>query len=192
VAFGSWRISLVEHSRSSFCSCCFYLSVCRWGSSSFRWRRRGMTMGDPDWWGLGFLLGPVGVNRPRRLLSSRAKSVCLSWETNASAKILIILWSTFWALSFVNSNTCHLIYNNFNLNFIFGNVCLCVCVCAFSLRWESSDMILGDKPLISEVVLLQAQCSDHCWEWGDGFVEAIEADLATGSVHVSYRGRARV
>jgi hypothetical protein len=28
-----------------------------------------------------------------------------------------------------------------------------VCVCAFSLRRESPDMILGDKPLISEVIL---------------------------------------
>jgi hypothetical protein len=27
------------------------------------------------------------------------------------------------------------------------------CVCAFSLRRESPDMILGDEPLISEVVL---------------------------------------
>jgi hypothetical protein len=59
-------------------------------------------------------------------------------------------------MSFVNPNTCHLICNNFNLNFIFGTVCLCVCVCAFSLRREYSDMILGDKPLISEVVLSQA------------------------------------
>jgi hypothetical protein len=41
------------------------------------------------------------------------------------------------------------------LNFIFGIVCLFVCVCAFSLRRESSDMILGDKPLIFEVVLSQ-------------------------------------
>jgi hypothetical protein len=30
-----------------------------------------------------------------------------------------------------------------------------VCVCAFSLHRESPDMILGDKPLISEVVLSQ-------------------------------------
>jgi hypothetical protein len=59
-------------------------------------------------------------------------------------------------MSFVNPNTCHLICNNFNLNFIFGTVCLCVCVYAFSLRREYSDMILGDKPLISEVVLSQA------------------------------------
>jgi hypothetical protein len=44
------------------------------------------------------------------------------------------------------------------LNFIFGIVCLFVCVCAFSLRRESPDMILGDKPLIFEVVL--SQCPD--------------------------------
>jgi hypothetical protein len=30
-----------------------------------------------------------------------------------------------------------------------------VCVCAFSLRRESPDMILGDKPFIFEVVLSQ-------------------------------------
>jgi hypothetical protein len=36
---------------------------------------------------------------------------------------------------------------------MFGTVCLCVCVCAFSLHRESPDMILGDKPLISEAVL---------------------------------------
>jgi hypothetical protein len=30
------------------------------------------------------------------------------------------------------------------------------CVCTFSLRQESPDMILGDEPLISEVVLLQS------------------------------------
>jgi hypothetical protein len=42
------------------------------------------------------------------------------------------------------------------MNFIFGIVCLFVCVCAFSLRRESPDMILGDKPLIFEVVLSHA------------------------------------
>jgi hypothetical protein len=39
------------------------------------------------------------------------------------------------------------------LNFIFDIVYLFVCVYAFSLYRESPDMILGDKPLISEVVL---------------------------------------
>jgi hypothetical protein len=33
-----------------------------------------------------------------------------------------------------------------------------VCVCAFSLHRESPDMILGDKHLISEVVLSQPPC----------------------------------
>jgi hypothetical protein len=59
-------------------------------------------------------------------------------------------------MSFVNLNTWHLICNNFNFNFIFDIVCLFVCVCAFSLRRESPDMILGDKPLIFEVVLSQS------------------------------------
>jgi hypothetical protein len=50
------------------------------------------------------------------------------------------------------------------LNFIFGIVCLFVCVCAFSLRRESPDMILGDKPLIFEVVLSQfAPVSTMLW-----------------------------
>jgi hypothetical protein len=61
---------------------------------------------------------------------------------------------------FVNPNTWHLICNNFNLNFIFGIVCLFVCVCAFSLHRESPDMILGDKPLIFEVVLSQNSCNN--------------------------------
>jgi hypothetical protein len=56
-------------------------------------------------------------------------------------------------LIFVNFNTWYLICNNFNLNFIFDIVCLIVCVCAFSLHRESPDMILGDEPLISKMVL---------------------------------------
>jgi hypothetical protein len=128
VTFESRQISLIERNRSIFCSCYFYLSVCRWESSSFRWRRRGMAVGDPDRWELCFLLGPTGVGHPRRPLSSRVKSVCLLWETNDSAKTLIIFWSTFWALSSVHPNTLHLICNNFKLNFIFGIVCLCVCL----------------------------------------------------------------
>jgi hypothetical protein len=102
----------------------------------------------------------TGTHRCR---SSEEAHSLLGWRVSAyrerwtlPQKTLIILWSIFWALSFVNSNTCHLICNNFKWNFIFSIVCLCVCVCAFSLYRESSDMILGDKPLISEVVLSQA------------------------------------
>jgi hypothetical protein len=49
------------------------------------------------------------------------------------------------------------------LNFIFGIVCLFVCVCAFSLRRESPDMILGDKPLIFEVVLSHVFSTASTW-----------------------------
>jgi hypothetical protein len=72
-------------------------------------------------------------------------------------------------LSFVNPNTWHLICNNFNLNFIFGTVCLCVCVCAFSFRRESLDMILGDKLLIPEVVLSQLVPEQ---DWGKTHMKA--------------------
>jgi hypothetical protein len=34
--------------------------------------------------------------------------------------------------------------NNFNLNFIYGIVCVYVCVCVFSFRQESPVVILGD------------------------------------------------
>jgi hypothetical protein len=81
----------------------------------------------------------------------------------------MILWCFFWASSFINSNTWHLIYNNFILNFIYGTVCLYVCVCAFSLRRESTDMILWDKPLISEVVLLQLVSEQ---DWGKTHTKA--------------------
>jgi hypothetical protein len=81
----------------------------------------------------------------------------------------MISWSIFWASSFVNSNTWHLICNNFNLNFIYGTVCLYVCVCAFSLHRESPNMIMGDKPLISELVLSQLVSEQN---WGKTHIKA--------------------
>jgi hypothetical protein len=154
MAFGSWQISLAEHSRSSFALVVLFICV------QVRF----------------FLLLPVtpmravsGRSRPRRVGFPTGTRRCRSSEEAHSLlgrracayrerrTLLQKLWLSFethfGALSFVNPNTCHLICNNFNLNFIFGIVCLFVCVCAFSLRQESSDMILGDKPLISEVVL---------------------------------------
>jgi hypothetical protein len=59
------------------------------------------------------------------------------------------------------------------LNFIFGIVCLFVCVCAFSLRRESPDMILGDKPLIFEVVLSQRRTGSGNTEGGGGAVVVV-------------------
>jgi hypothetical protein len=87
-------------------------------------------------------------------------------------------------MSFVNPNTWHLICNNFNLNFIFGIVCLCVCVCAFSLRRESPDMILGDKPLISEVVLSHSYSGTDQHRTHHGFATmtfAVESKAPTSS-----------
>jgi hypothetical protein len=107
---------------------------------------------------------PMRVGFPtetHRCRSSEEAHSLLGWRVCAYRERRMLpqkLWlslSIFWASSFVNSNTWHLICNNFNLNFIYGIVCLYVCVCAFSLQRESPDMILGDKPLISEVVLSQ-------------------------------------
>jgi hypothetical protein len=106
VAFEPRWISLVERNRSCFCSYYFYLFVCKLWSSSFFWRRGGgLSVEDPNRWGLGFLLGLTGVGHPKKPLSSRTKSVCLSWEINASVKLWIIIWSIFCTSSFVNSNT---------------------------------------------------------------------------------------
>jgi hypothetical protein len=113
VIFGSQRISLIKRSR--FCSYYIYLFIYRWGSSSFRRRWRGLTVKNLDRLVLNSLLRLVSVGHPRRPLSSRMKSVCLSWETGASTKTLMIIWSIFWASFFINSNTWHLICNNFNL-----------------------------------------------------------------------------
>jgi hypothetical protein len=101
---------------------------------------------------------PIGTRRCR---SSEEVHSLLGWRACAYRERRTLpqkLWLSFEAhfgLSFVNPNIWHLIYNNFNLNFIFGTVCLCVCVCVFSLRRESPDMILGYKPLIFEGVLSQ-------------------------------------
>jgi hypothetical protein len=131
MAFGSRQISLVERSRSNFCSCCFYLFMCRYGSSFFFWWHwRLLSVEDPDRWELGSLLGLVGVGRP----------------------LGFIFWNIFCASSFINSNTWHLICSNFNLNFIWYCMLMC-CVCVFLIHQKSSDMILGDKPLISDVIL---------------------------------------
>jgi hypothetical protein len=156
VAFGSWRISLAEHSRSSFALVILFICVqvrillllsatpTRAVSGRSRPKRAGF---------------PTGTHRCRSseeahsLLGRRACAYRERWTL--PQKLWLSFEAHFGALFFVNPNTCHLICNNFNLNFIFGIVCVFVCFCAFSLRRESPDMILGDKTLISEVVLSQ-------------------------------------
>jgi hypothetical protein len=150
VAFRSWRINLVKRSRSSFCSYYVYLFVCRWGSSfSLRRRRRELSVRDPDRWGLRALLGLSrckSSEEAHSFIGQRVRDCREKWTLPHK------LWLSFES-SFINSNTWYLICNNFNLNFIYDIVCLYVCVHAFSLHWESSDIILRDKPLISEVVM---------------------------------------
>jgi hypothetical protein len=130
---------------------------------------------------------PTGTRRCRSseevhsLLGRRACAYRERWTL--PQKTLIIFWSTFWTLSFINPNTWHLICNNFNLNLIFGTICLCVYVYTFSLRRESPDMILGDKLLISEVVLSsvprprecpspRAQCIDEYSFWVSAIIKS--------------------
>jgi hypothetical protein len=127
----------------------FASSVYMWESSSFfRWHRRGLPVGDLNRWALGSLLGLTGVCHLRRPTPFRAKGVCLLWEINASTKLWSIFWSVFWASSFVNSNTWHLICNNYFIAWISWYCMITCCVCVFLLHWESLDMILGDKPFL--------------------------------------------
>jgi hypothetical protein len=62
----------------------------------------------------------------RSFCHTRAKSVCLSWEMNASAKLWVTLWNNLLCFIFCKHNRWHLICNNFNLNFIYGILCLYV------------------------------------------------------------------
>jgi hypothetical protein len=55
-----------------------------------------------------------------------------------------------------------------------------VCVCAFSLRRESSDRILGDKPLIFEVVLSQCKIWQNMLttqSWQKSYADVRQRDL---------------
>jgi hypothetical protein len=96
---------------------------------------------------------PTGTHRCRSyeeahpLLGWRA---CACHERRMLLQNSNYLWSIFWASSFVNSNTWHLICNSFNLNFIYGIVCLYVCVFVHShfienppiWSWETNPSFL--------------------------------------------------
>jgi hypothetical protein len=154
VAFESRRISLAERSRWSFALVVLFICVqvriflllpatpTRAVSGRFR----------PRW--AGFPTGTRRCGSSEEVHSLLGRRACAYRERRTlPQKFWLSFEAHFGALSFVNPNTWHLICNNFNLNFIFGIVCVFVCVCAFSLRRESPDMILGDKLLVSDVVL---------------------------------------
>jgi hypothetical protein len=127
MAFGSQRISLVERSRSSFCSCCVY-PVCRWGSSSsfLRWCQRGLSLGGPDRWGLGSLLGLTGVGHPMELTPFYGEGRVLDVREIASAKLYSIFWSALLASTSVNLiHGTQIVITTSELKY-HGIVCLCV------------------------------------------------------------------
>jgi hypothetical protein len=118
---------------------------------------------------VGSLLGLTGVGRPRRLTLFYGEERVPIVRDERFCKNSDYLSKHILGFVFVNCNTWHLICNNFNLMFICDTVCLYVCVCEFSLRRESPNVILGDKPLISEVVLSQLVPEQN---WGKTHMKA--------------------
>jgi hypothetical protein len=64
---------------------------------------------------------------------------------------------------------------------------LMCCVCIFSFHWESSDMILGNKPLLFQGV--PSQCRWWPWQVGNGAGSWI---LHTGSCSINIDTRSPV
>jgi hypothetical protein len=78
----------------------------------------------------------------------------LDVRENRFLKTLFYLLKHSFGFNLCKPNTWYLNCNNFYFNFniivLYASMC---CVCVFSLHQESLDMILGDKSLISELVL---------------------------------------
>jgi hypothetical protein len=128
MVFGLWRISLVERSRSTFyfCGFCFvcvqvriFLLLSVMPMRAISGRSRPMRAGFP-----------TGTHRCRsseEAHSPLGRRVCAYHERQHFCKTLIYLWSIFWVSSFVNSNMCHLIYNNYFITWI-SWYCMLMCV----------------------------------------------------------------
>jgi hypothetical protein len=152
MAFGSRRISLIEYSCSSFCSCCFFvcvqvrmfllLTMLMMAASG---RSRLMRAGFP-------------AGTCRRRSSDGAHSllgwrVCAWCERNHFRKTLFYLLKLSFGFKLLYHNTWHSNCNNYLITEISWYCMLVCCVYAFSLHQESPDTILGDECRISEVVL---------------------------------------
>jgi hypothetical protein len=141
----SW-ISLVERSHSSFCSYCFYMHVCRWGCSSFFWRRwQGMLVGGPDWWGLGSPLELIGVGCPMELTHFWGEGcVFFTWEMISlpHKNYAISFEALFWLQNICIKIHGTIIYNNYlyNLNIMVLHAFCCVCNVLASLRTTRYDL----------------------------------------------------
>jgi hypothetical protein len=157
MTFESWCISLAERNHSSFA---FVLSfMCKWGSSSF-WRCwRGLSVRSLDRWGLDSVLGLVGLEWPRKAFFSRERRICLSWEKTLLLIMVNPLKQSFGGSNFYKHLYSILMCNNYTWTSYIVLYACTWCVRAFSFRRESRDIILGDKLLISDVILSQ---TIHC------------------------------
>jgi hypothetical protein len=122
--FWSRWISLVECSRSSFA---LVVSLeCRWGAS-FRWCWWEVSVGGPNQWGLGSILGPIDLDGRCETFSSRAKGMYLTcWQKllpqTLNHPLKHVLVSNLLCNQYLN-----LICNNYTCHLIYGIVCLYVC-----------------------------------------------------------------
>jgi hypothetical protein len=132
VIFWSPWISLAERSCSSFALVVF--PVCRWGTaSSFRWCRRGLSVGCPNWWGLDSILGSSDLEHRWMAFSFRAKRMFWSLREIASTNSDLSFEAYFWLQnSFYITNTWTLSCNNFYLNY---SIWYCTYVCWLCSRF---------------------------------------------------------
>jgi hypothetical protein len=107
---------------------------------------------------------PTGTRMHR---SSEGDHSLLGWrmcawrERNHFRKTLFYLLKCSFGFKSLYHNTWYTNCNNYFITWI-SRYCMLTCfICAFSLHQESHDMILGDEPLISKVVLSQWACAQN-------------------------------
>jgi hypothetical protein len=123
--FWSPWICLVECSRSTFALVVSCVQVSN--ASSFRSCWWGLPVGGPNQWGMGTILGSLGLECWWMAFSSRVmKMYRTMWEI-ASANSETFFWSVFWLqTSFLCKNMnliCNNLYWNFNIRY-----CKLMCV----------------------------------------------------------------
>jgi hypothetical protein len=138
--FGSRQISFVERSCSSFYFLCFcficvqvriFLFLPVTSMMAISWRYRPMSAGFPT--------GTRRCRSSKEVHSLLGWKVCAYCERQCFHKTLIYLWSTFWASSFVNCNTWHLICNNDFITWI-SWYCMLMCVFVHSCFVENPSV----------------------------------------------------
>jgi hypothetical protein len=147
----SWRVSLVECSRSSFAfNCCVKVSLslfqrCHWWQS----------VRSPGFEVLDSVPRPiVGVELPKKVFTSRARWISLIIELNDSANMFYLSKH----LLLLNLVIFKLKCNNLIFNEILISYALYVCLMHSRFIENHLIWILEDRPLISKVVLSHVFC----------------------------------